>query len=152
MIKRSLFEGLPDSLKTNLTPFLDDPAVDLAKFIDNLNCFRDRYHMTSANPRVVREVTAEPNESSGVSSKTITDDWVKEVQQGQEKMIRAVESLAKSVAEGSRRTPSRKWCGYCRVNTHMPRQCPKNPPIGSCFDCLTQGHRKGDSNCPKKQQ
>ena len=46
----------------------------------------------------------------------------------------------------------RRSCPYCQDGSYHPtRACPRNPQWGSCFDCLSTTHRKGNSECPGRQ-
>ena len=40
-------------------------------------------------------------------------------------------------------------CRYCQNgDCHLVKDCPRNPPFRSCFDCLSTNHGKGNVNCP----
>ena len=44
------------------------------------------------------------------------------------------------------------YCNYCKTgDRHLARDCPRNPPYKSCFDCLSIDHFKGDKRCPYTQ-
>ena len=41
------------------------------------------------------------------------------------------------------------YCKYCdNGQRHVPRECPRRPSPGACFDCLEMGHRQGHPRCP----
>ena len=41
------------------------------------------------------------------------------------------------------------YCKYCdNGQRHLPRECPRRPSPGACFDCLEMGHRQGHPRCP----
>ena len=43
-------------------------------------------------------------------------------------------------------------CRYCQNGQrHTMKECPRNPPIKSCFDCLSVYHQKGDPSCSYSQ-
>ena len=152
-IKRKLYEGAPASVRQDMIAFMDDKEISLQEFIMNLESYRSRYQSATANEKKVREIQEIASGSTAqVGNPSLEPAWIKDVSKGQEAIVRAVESLGKTMAGRTPRQERRKWCGYCRSDQHYVYDCPKSPPRGSCFDCLQMGHMKGAPGFPKKQQ
>ena len=162
-IKRKLYDGLTTTLKENLRFFMEDQLISLNAFLKELDDQRRIHLQVTRNEKKIREIKEETNLINKVETTPETtqdNSWLinlsstigSEMSKGQEVLIKAIEEMGKKVEANSARPPRKKYCGYCRTDQHWIYECPKNPPRGSCFDCLIVGHRRGDPGCPKKQQ
>ena len=166
LIKRSIYQGLPQELQRQVEFGVTNQGVDANHFVTMIEQARGPY-LQVARQAKVREITNMANyqlvETAAQSPPQVvtpgrssyeerSTSLLADLGKSQQALVRAVDALNKNVADGQRR--SRKpWCGYCppNSNNHWVRDCPKKPPFGSCFSCLGMGHRKGDQTCPNQQ-
>ena len=153
MMKRKLFDGLPQTLRRDLQPYMDDNSIGSAEFLQSVERHRRSYLECKRSAQNIRELTIMKEPSSASQSLTgrgAESAPLYEVVAGlQEKMAEMEKKERKAEQERKEVKPR---CGYCNWRErHGWWDCPKKPPKGSCFDCLQTGHKKGEGICPKQQ-
>ena len=154
-------KGHPPELQSELKDLMG-PMTEIGYFMEQFVRYRASHLQARRDPRVrevkqtlerkmVEEAAANPplvqNPYEEVSASLLA-----ELGKGQEALVRAIENMKRDMTTTSYRA-KKPWCGYCVAgsNGHWARECPKNPPRGSCFSCLGMGHRKGATICPNQQ-
>ena len=142
MIKRKLFNGIPKGMQETLQPYMDDNTIKVVDFVRSLTKCRASHMELKKGLGNVRELT-EVTIPVAPESRDEIKELLAEVRKTNETIVRVMTT-------NRRRYPPS--CGYCNWDTsHLPATCPKNPPPGSCYDCLQVGHKRKDSTCPKRQ-
>ena len=144
IIKKIMMQHLPIDVKINMDKFTTD-GVSLELFIVELERERANRKEYTAHIKASPETTTPyqpqpyPRPNQGPSQNRPQGNRPNPANRGYP-------------AQGPSRPrqPRSYPCQYCRNGQHhSPRDCPREPPYGSCFYCLSTTHRRGDPACPE---
>ena len=132
LIKQKLIQGLPKHQRDRLELY-KEAKMPLNQFLERFNHERATAQATTSSH--VRSVGAE--------NTTTNDELCKKIADLESKLARM---------NTRRWEPSDRYCPYCRTNSHTVANCRRNPPPGSCYDCLRMNCRRGQAGCPGRAE
>ena len=155
LIKRKLYQGLPTTAQRRVNSFLDD-AISLNFFLELVEHER-QIELVREEDCVHGVYQAKQRENTGAVANAYEgakgEDRFEKLQQSLLTLTENMKSLTTNFGSSTgRRTPNPRPeprpCGWCANGSkHYRLECPRKPPVGSCFDCLQPGVRKGHTGC-----
>lgn len=144
-LKTKVFNGLSTHAQAKLVDFLAEhiPLTNFMTYAEE-EYYQAQGFSTSRNRVLPISGNLNPQSPPSVASAS---------QVGNQNEILALtkklEELSKKLEKVSlRKQRNSKYCSFCRVTDHNISDCPHNPPLGVCFDCLQRTCRRGKPNCP----
>ena len=150
VIKRKLYYGVNKKAQRKLRHFLDD-NVTLSKFLEIVT---EEHQIDLRNAETDRRNVFPVNKSSFSRSQPTNADHTSCTDPKILKMEKQLNELCnKFKTFGNKKANNAdKYCAFCRVREHSLTECPNNPPIGVCFDCLRPNCKRGAASCPGRVQ
>ena len=142
-IKRKMMLNMPQGFQKSMEDYiaLDVPFSEfLTNFQQKKVAMEDQFLDNNLVAPVVRQPTvAHVADQTNQYSSTL------------EALLASVQELARKLDNPtSKRRQSVKFCPFCLEKGHWLRDCPREPPVGLCFDCFGDDHLRGDKKCPGK--
>lgn len=137
LIKTKLLKGMPKDCRERLELFMDE-NVSLERFLDKLEVERvvanarskEEIFLVKDHPATTPQTPLNPTPSTLPPLDTRVDTL--------EKKIKQWNRPQRQTQTWGERQP---YCPYYRSRTHNMSTCRRNPPRGSCFDCLRMNCR-----------
>lgn len=143
VIKRKLLLGLPSHCKERLEIFTEE-SISLKRFIERVETERLIVMSKEADP--IRKVEGRLPQSEP-KVKNAEEEPLQEINKQLAKLEQNLNNL-RSRTRANYNNYGRQYCPYCKMNNHTVRNCRRNPPPGSCYDCLKTGCYRGKAGCP----
>lgn len=143
-VKERLHAALPPRVKTAMQPF-KSKFTSLDRYLEHLEVERRvELELQAKDEHRVLEVKSK---TVPVGPRPSPESSPSDLDAKFEQINQKLEALTTQMSN-QRRPPYSKYCNYCRSRDHTSRTCPRNPPLGSCFDCLRMNCRRGQEGCP----
>lgn len=140
LIKQRLYEAQPKHLRSKLNDLVHNENVDYKEFLAEVQKSQKEQHPPDQEVRnVIPKSKADEAKDTEKPAATA------------EELVKMMQEWFGPKPQGGAAAPNKPrspYCGYCRVTTHWPSDCPLKPEKGSCFDCLRTNCRKGRPDCP----
>ena len=146
LIKTKILKGMPKDCRERLDMYMDK-SIPLKRFMEKIEVER-----IIAMTRSKEEVYAVRSETPMPTQTAVTTSTPTAGPHGKNPDKVGYETGSEPKVQKSRTwVNQRRYCPYCRSNTHVRANCWRNPPPGSCYDCLRMNCKRGAPDCPGRE-